>query len=249
MLTQFQKLYPNGSIISELIQIFQGKYIVRVSINVEGITRATAMSAADTIETAEDQARNRALMVLGIKEIPETTTPLPISQPVHIPSHQLDDPSNYPSNYPSHHPSHHPSNASNVSDNYTPSVTPVMWEHPENLPTVKPEAVTSDILPFPEPEYQPPSNVTPFTPRSYTPVEDISESSIAKRTKKIQPINLSDVIAQTDVEIERLGWSAEQGKEHLIKTYGKRGRSLLSEEELRDFLIYLKSQPDPIAGF
>lgn len=242
MLTQFQKLYPNGSIISELVQIFQGKYIVRVSINLEGITRATAMSAADTVETAEDQARNRALMILGIKEIPETTTPLAMSQSVHIPSHHL------------HHPSNYPSSGSNVSDNYTPPVTPVIWEHPENLPIVKPEAVTSDVLPFPEPAYQPPSNVTPLTPCSHTPAshtlaEDISESVIAKRNKKIQPINLSDVIAQTDVEIERLGWSPEQGKDHLIRTYGKRGRSLLSEEELRDFLVYLKSQPDPIAGF
>jgi hypothetical protein len=56
-------------------------------------------------------------------------------------------------------------------------------------------------------------------------------------------------IAQTDVEIERLGWTPEQGKDYLLKTYAKRGRSLLSEEELRNFLTYLKSQPDPIAGF
>ena len=48
---------------------------------------------------------------------------------------------------------------------------------------------------------------------------------------------------------ERLGWTPEQGKDYLVKTYNKRGRSLLSEEELRNFLTYLKSQPDPIAGF
>jgi hypothetical protein len=167
MLAQFQKSYPTGSIISELMQIFQGKYIVRVSIQVEGVTRATAMSAADTIETAEDQARHRALMVLGIKEIPEQTQPFPISQPVDIGSH--------------HSVTHisHLHNTSNISDNYPDSAMPVILEHSENLPTVK-----SDILPFPGSEYQPPSNVTPFTPRSYTSMEDISESSMAKRNKK-----------------------------------------------------------------
>jgi hypothetical protein len=94
------------------------------------------------------------------------------------------------------------------------------------------------------------SNVTPFTPRSYAAQEEVgAQSGIGKRKKKSEPVNLSDVIAKTDVQIERLGWTKEQGKEHLKKTYGKLGRSLLSEEELLDFLRYLESQPDPIAGF
>ncbi len=63
------------------------------------------------------------------------------------------------------------------------------------------------------------------------------------------PADLSDVIAKTDVEIQRLSWTPEQGREHLIKVYGKRGRTLLTEEELHGFLKYLQSQPNPIAGF
>ncbi|AVH67700.1 hypothetical protein [Nostoc sp. 'Peltigera membranacea cyanobiont' N6] len=61
--------------------------------------------------------------------------------------------------------------------------------------------------------------------------------------------DLSQVLAKTDVEIQRLGWTPEQGREYLIKTYGKRGRTLLTEEELHQFLQYLQSQPDPIVGF
>ncbi|MEH2078922.1 MAG: hypothetical protein V7K89_02570 [Nostoc sp.] len=57
------------------------------------------------------------------------------------------------------------------------------------------------------------------------------------------------LIAQTDVELQRLGWTPEQGQEHLIETYGKRSRFFLTDEELHEFLQYLKSQPDPIAGF
>ncbi|MEI6444290.1 MAG: hypothetical protein WCO29_14470 [Nostocales cyanobacterium ELA583] len=233
MLAQFQNLYPNGSIISELIEIFQGKYIVRVSIQLEGITRATGIAGAETVEAAEDQARNRALTVLGIKNVSEEVTKsasVSVTPTVIKPSLQESQP------------------VPSVSN--TQIYTPPFSEEQINPKVIKPE-----IFPSPEPEYPPlsevpPSNVTPFTPRSYTPYEDADiQSTVAKKKRHNEPINLSDVIAQTDVEIERLGWTPEQGKDYLVKTYSKRGRSLLSEEELRNFLTYLKSQPDPIAGF
>lgn len=59
------------------------------------------------------------------------------------------------------------------------------------------------------------------------------------------PIDLSDIIAQTDVELRRLGWGVAQGREFLEKTYGKRSRHDLSDEELLEFLLYLESLPDP----
>jgi hypothetical protein len=94
------------------------------------------------------------------------------------------------------------------------------------------------------------NNVTPFTPRNYSPQENVGIPSVTgKRKKKAEPVDLSDVIAKTDVELQRLGWTPEQGREHLIQTYGKRGRTLLTEEELHGFLKYLQSQPDPLAGF
>jgi hypothetical protein len=57
------------------------------------------------------------------------------------------------------------------------------------------------------------------------------------------PINLSDVIAQTDIELRRLGWSTEEGREFLEQTYSKRSRHELSEEELIQFLCHLESLP------
>ena len=225
MLAQFQNLYPNGSIISELIEIFQGKYIVRVSIQLEGITRATGIAGAETVEVAEDQARNRALTVLGIKNLPEevTKSALPLVAPPPIkPSLQESKPV--------------------PSVNNTEIYTPPFLEEKIDTQVTQPE--------YPPLSEVPPSNVTQFTPRSYTPYEDAGvQSAVGKKKRYNEPVNLSDVIAQTDVEIERLGWTPEQGKDYLVKTYSKRGRSLLSEEELRNFLTYLKSQPDPIAGF
>ena len=68
MLAQFQSLYPTGSLTTELLEIHHGKYIVRSNVQIEGVTRATGMAAADTIEEAEDRSRARALMVLAIKD-------------------------------------------------------------------------------------------------------------------------------------------------------------------------------------
>ncbi|MBE8969051.1 hypothetical protein IQ277_23360 [Nostocales cyanobacterium LEGE 12452] len=295
MLAQFQSLYPQGSLISELVQIFQGKYIVRASVQIEGVTRATGMAAAETVEAAEDQARTRALIVLGITNAPPesvelTSNPVPPAQlnPSLNTKGGLSEPAAY---------------SSPKTEDFVSSQWPAVSDKEISIPpskerNIKPEVVTSsneqygysNAAPlasdnysqdigqnFPmtakqELEFDPPvenleinfdnqsenqtfpaisaNNVTPFTPRSYSPQENAATPSVTgKRKKKAEPVDLSDVIAKTDVELQRLGWTPEQGREHLIETYGKRGRTLLTEEELHGFLKYLQSQPDPIAGF
>ncbi|MEJ6484421.1 hypothetical protein N0Y54_24415 [Nostoc punctiforme UO1] len=294
MLAQFQSLYPNGSLISELVQIFQGKYIVRASVQIEGVTRATGMAAAETVEAAEDQARTRALIVLGITNSPPESVEFSSNS---ISPAQLNPSLNTKgglgeSTY-----------SSTKAGDFVGSQWPAVSDKEISIPTskvrnIKPEVVTtsneqyeySSAVPLPsdnysqdlsqnfpvatnrELEFDPPvenleitfnnepenqtfpaisaNNVTPFTPRSYSPQEDVPTPSVTgKRKKKTEPVDLSDVIAKTDVELQRLNWTPEQGREHLIKTYGKRGRTLLTEEELHGFLKYLQSQPDPIAGF
>jgi hypothetical protein len=68
MLTQFRKYYPQGSLISELVDIDRGKYIVRALVQVEGVTIATGLASCDTVEQAEDRARDRALSLLNLNE-------------------------------------------------------------------------------------------------------------------------------------------------------------------------------------
>ncbi|MEH2027181.1 hypothetical protein [Nostoc sp.] len=294
MLAQFQSLYPKGSLISELVQIFQGKYIVRASVHIEGVTRATGMAAAETVEAAEDQARTRALIVLGITNAPQESVALtsnPISPAQLNPSLNTKGGLNEPAAY-----------SSAKDEDFVSSQWPVASDKEISIPpsrvrNIKPEVVTSNeqygysnaaplasdtysqdlgqnfpVTPHRELEFDPPvenleitfdnqvenqtfpaisaNNVTPFTPRSYSPQEDVATPSVTgKRKKKAEPVDLSDVIAKTDVELQRLGWTPEQGREYLIETYGKRGRTLLSEEQLHGFLKYLQSQPDPIAGF
>ncbi|MBD2169181.1 hypothetical protein H6G04_32975 [Calothrix membranacea FACHB-236] len=290
MLAQFQSLYPKGSLISELVQIFQGKYIVRVSVQIEGVTRATGLAAAETIEAAEDHARNRALMVLGVANAPQKTvvTPPPPTSPMQThPSLSKTSQLNESAYSPSKEPDFVSSQWSVPSDKEV-SILPNngQYNQPDTVTTDIQSASKSDTYslefgqPLPinteleaqfdtpgdleitssnEPETLPlsgitASNVKPFTPRNYSSSEDVGTPTVTtgKKKKKSEPVDLSDVIAKTDVELQRLGWTPEQGREHLIKTYGKRGRTLLTEDELHGFLQYLESQPtpkDPLMGF
>ncbi|RUS94228.1 hypothetical protein [Trichormus variabilis] len=71
MLDQFRSVYPNGCLISEVTQIFKTEFVVRVTVIVDGVARATGLAMDVRVTVAEDIARARALAVLGIMEIPK----------------------------------------------------------------------------------------------------------------------------------------------------------------------------------
>jgi hypothetical protein len=45
------------------------------------------------------------------------------------------------------------------------------------------------------------------------------------------------------IELKRLGWTSEQGRNYLLQTYGKRSRFMLTDKEILNFLDYLKNLP------
>jgi len=65
MFAEFRALYPAGQLICELLTIHHGKFVVRCLVQVDGKTLATGMSAAESVEDAEDRARSRAIAVLA----------------------------------------------------------------------------------------------------------------------------------------------------------------------------------------
>ena len=69
MINRFRSNYSNGGLISELVKIDGGKYIVKAIVVVDGITLATGLGTAETIELAEDRARLRALAFLNLDTI------------------------------------------------------------------------------------------------------------------------------------------------------------------------------------
>jgi hypothetical protein len=89
-----------------------------------------------------------------------------------------------------------------------------------------------DPVPDPEP-----------VPDRGTPMPTLEASDAAS-----EPIDHSDVINRTTIELRRLRWTTEQGRIHLEQTYQKRSRQHLTDEELVDFLHYLEAQPTPGAG-
>ena len=63
MLDKFRKRYPEGSLVSELITIDHGKYVVKVLLQNNSVTLSTGLAADEKIETAEDRAIERALNI------------------------------------------------------------------------------------------------------------------------------------------------------------------------------------------
>jgi hypothetical protein len=267
MLAQFRSKYPEGNLISELVQIYHGKYIVRASVQIDGVTRATGMAAAETLEEAEDQARNRALVVLGITSSPQESVAVsgePANQVKPTPTfpvNQVNDTYSPVNSFPQTEVTPTPPAVSSVIEKNdtknqefierfpTDDKQETQFDTPlENLGMISGNQENSTI-----PEISP-SNVTPFGPRSYSSsLEDLgTQTATAKKKKKSEPVDQSDDIAKIGVEMQRLNWTTDQGRDYLIKTYGKRSRHLLSDDELHDFLRYLESQPtplDPLAGF
>ncbi len=261
ILAQFQSLYPAGSLMTELLQIDHGQYIVRATVQIEGVIRSTGMAAAITVEEAEDRARERALMVLGMPSASSSSEDVPV-KPVTSTSIQT------PAEDEEAIVQEVKTAKSKKAASKTKSKVVDTTSQPAELQTPAPLEIVKETTSNPVEESQPAladidisaTNITPFPQRGTEPPSEpaTTKKTTTNKRKKNEPINQSDDIAKISVEMQRLGWTMEQGRDYLIKTYNKRSRHLLSEEELRSFLEYLESQPtptdmlsdiDPLAGF
>jgi len=233
MFEQFRRHFPQGSLISELVQIDHGKYIVRALVQNEGLTIATGLAAAESVEQAEDKARSRALAVLDISLAPTMT-------------HTETQPETTSSQ------SHH--------DKVSPPPQTTAQTNQNETPVSSVQSLDSDAHGFVSSPQAPQSltkttqHVTASSPEtSSVATETPSKSSQQSATLTTSPasssdatnMDYSDIIARTNVELKRLQWTNEQGRKFLEQTYGKRSRQLLSEQELREFLQYLEQQPTP----
>jgi len=268
MYTQFRTRYPLGGLVTELLAIEHGQYIVRCLVQVEGTTLATGLAAAQSVELAEDQARSRAIAVLGLETVnsahrKETIPPL--------------------ENLPSPKKSRLNSSTKSSSKNKVATKVP-----PEISPEIPPASTVEDFSPPDEPileDTEPqevsnnpveadltnstdndssaqveiaedneilsstpedsflPQQSTPASPQSDSP--DFLETETTSKPDTDNLVDFSDIIARTNVEIRRLGWTNQQGREYLLQTYGKRSRQLLTDDELLDFLRHLEAEPNP----
>ncbi|WP_190802865.1 hypothetical protein [Leptolyngbya sp. FACHB-261] len=118
---------------------------------------------------------------------------------------------------------------------------------PAELPASRPNALPEMAPPALEMEAMPESReVSRPSLRSAQAERGATNGKKANASARLTaPVDLSSAMAQIDVEIVRLGWDANIGSRHLQLTYGKKSRKQLTDDELLDFLSYLKVQPTP----
>jgi len=267
----FRDRHPDAQIISDLLQVERDRFVVKVTITTASSGVASGLAAHTAIEVAEDQARLRAMAALGFasaepvvaaspsdpqpatpppppKSVAESAplqsaiaAPLPTSPaaatPLQTPSTNSANPVNTPTP-PSqtHKPKPSPPKSAKVVT--TPQKVEKIRSQPDAIES--PVSFDSDDINLDGDDFDETNAPTEAPLLAAAPQAESAVAPIAAEALPA-PINLSDVIAQTDIELRRLGWSVEAGREYLEQTYQKRSRHELSEEELIQFLCHLES--------
>lgn len=268
MLAQFRALYPTGQLICELLTIHHGKFVVRCLVQVDGKTLATGMSAAESVEDAEDRARLRSLALLAFAApIPAPIEPVPVPAPVAAA---------VPIPAPAIEPVAVPAPVAAV-----PALAPlpvlempvadkIAIPHQSNFVNSESKFNEEPIAPVPEPLPPTVDRVDAgFSPKqldsdawlssSYgEPLPELEVPSVSDRelsqgaaeVRELQPIAMgipsdsiedaSDTIAQIDAILMRLKWKKTQESDCLKHNYGVSSQRELSNEQLVDFLEYLE---------
>jgi hypothetical protein len=256
-LEKFRAQYPKGALIADLVSVHEGQYVVRAAVIHQGETLATGFAASADIQVAEDRARERAIAVLAIPSaaskngasrkaakvlggqlsmqaspeasadasaVTSSDTSPAATAPDYIASQALED-----------------VDFSIDEEDLGPPID-VIEESAEERPAERLEngsangsanGLAAGL-----------AEKTAATSAAAKMPDKPSAAAIALEnfSTSANPVDLSDVIAQTDVELTRLGWTSVQGREYLEKTYGKRSRQQLTDDELMSFLLYLEEQ-------
>jgi hypothetical protein len=265
MFDQFWQQYPQGSILSDLVQIHGDLYVVKVTLSSNGQPLVATLAAADRLETAEAMARAQAMQILGCGEpvaawsSPAITVPEvqlePMSQPEPI-ALSADPPSppeprdrehavivelgtvNEPDELPVD-PEPLDDSASllsadlsmeSLSSNGSTPVQTEMVAEPELNPT--PQVSEESIATTPAKTRSKKAAAPPVVP---TPE--------VARHDDAAPLSVTDIIPLINMELKRLNWSREQGRDYMVSLYNKRASSLLSDEELFGLLQHLRDEP------
>ncbi|MGL6343172.1 MAG: hypothetical protein ACRC80_29040, partial [Waterburya sp.] len=219
----------------------------------------TALAGADRVETAEDTARERAIAALFLDVQPTATnhhetvtinnpTPLPVIPPPH----------SQPVNQPPIAESQKPPEITSQPPVTTPEISNEPTIAELELPITQPTEPEIPETPSPETLVIPNGNLFENT-NTYEPEIAVDDTSldnppdislnsvdVATANIEIEAIDFNEIKQKTDIEIKRLGWTRDDGREFLQTRYGKRTRLHLTDEQLLEFLHYLEKLPTPV---
>ncbi len=241
MFAQFRSQYPQGRIQTEMLPKIDGLHAFRAIVSEGDAIMGTATAVDSDLEIAEDRAIKRALAIAGLAFDNAFDhsygnyggrSPM-LTQVSREPINSLPSASFNALGGASHLASH--------SDSHPVTHT---TQTIKSEPTIDylPEYGDNDHLPESDIYYKPNEVVTP--PR---PTVDTTPEPIKATAPQItpEPVDLSDAISKIDVEMERLSWTKPQGRDYLVRTFDKKSRSQLTNDELLQFLSHLKALPTP----
>ncbi|MEM6610664.1 MAG: hypothetical protein AAF652_00105 [Cyanobacteria bacterium P01_C01_bin.72] len=233
MLAKFRHRYPQGSLVSELVEIDRGTYIVKALVQIDNIVLATALAGGASVEAAEDAAKERAIATLFLDSQPQGNA-VPAAAQSNPTNHQIVNFSK-------------PQPESVASSPTIASPKQIV----EALPTVSSSPSATKLDADSQLEATPNLFGDTFTataPVTITEPENSANTLAAEATAdsaELEAMDFNDIKQKTDIEIKRLGWTGEQGRDFLMSRYGKRSRLHLKDEQLIEFLHYLENLPNP----
>lgn len=211
--SQFRAAYPTASLISELLQIHEQQYVVRVQIECGNLVLATGLSADRHIEKAEDRARERAIALLQLPSL--QPNPAPPSVPPTVVKPAVEP---------------------------TVELAPPPEPSPPKPPAPKPQAKALKV-PEPEPETWSPMPPLEDDPEEYAdePLPPPPEPESEPKPASEEEFDFSDISIKIGMELGRIGWNSKREIDYLKRMYGKNKRMILGDEEMKEFLDYLQA--------
>ena len=251
MFAQFRSQYPQGRIQTEMLPKIDGLHTFRAIVSQGDAIMATATAVDSDLEIAEDRAVKRALAIAGISfdntfdnnyggYTPRLTQVSRETSPVNsLPSANFNAIAGAVVNNGMN--SGMASGAIADSRPITHTTHTIQSEPaPDYSRDYANEYSSTEYVPEPSFNYAQTEN---------SPVQaSVTPSAIAHAsTPQIapEPVDLSDAISKIDVEMERLSWTKTQGRDYLVRTFDKKSRQQLTNDELLQFLSHLKSLPTP----
>ena len=236
---RFRQQYPQGSIISDLVQIHGDQYVVKVSVLLANTILVSTLAADANLTLAENRAIERALTILGIWDLQQpahepvnlTVTPLPdlliglansvaepeVSLEVFVASEQV---------------------INTVSPESNLSAPVITLVETSESPIIIEETLLTPVAVVPAEPIRLQVGVTSgILEQSITTPDptDIADEALLDETKvpttydasaaTTEPsMSVTDMIPMINMELKRLGWSKDRGREYMVSLYNKRAR-------------------------